>query len=84
MYNPPFEIGMHYMDVRHLLNADHLSTMLERHRDVLHIAGSHVHRESETWVNEIGASIALNAAHYVTLNLELKGGGTYLIEPPTI
>lgn len=84
MHHPPFKTGIHHMDVQNLLNADDLFDVLLKHSQVLHVACGHVHRASETCVKGIAVSIAPNAAHSSTLDLDPEGPSSFTMDPPAI
>ena len=81
MHHPPFKTGINHMDVQNLTNAEDLFTVVKRHPQVKHMACGHVHRAIETTVNGIGVSIAPNAAHAVTLDLDPKAPSTWTLDP---
>ena len=84
MHHPPFETGIRHMDVQNLLNADDLFAILSEHSQVLHVACGHVHRASETCIDGIAVSIAPNAAHSSTLDLDPNGPSSFTMDPPAI
>lgn len=84
VHHPPFETGIRHMDVQNLRDGDALIGLLARHPAVRHVACGHVHRAIETMRAGIPLSIAPNAAHAVTLDLDPDGPSTFTLEPPAI
>ena len=83
-HHPPFEVGIGHMDVQNLKNASELFDALKHHPQVRHIACGHIHRATETCINGVGISIAPNAAHSTTLDLDPDGPSTFTLEPPAL
>lgn len=83
-HHPPFETGIRHMDVQNLLNGDSLMDLLARHPQVKHVACGHVHRPSEVTLRGIGVSIAPNAAHSVSLDLDPEGPSSFTMDPPSL
>lgn len=81
-HHPPFETGIRHMDVQNLRNGDALMDLLARHPQVKHVACGHVHRPSEVTLRGIGVSIAPNAAHSVSLDLDPDGPPSFTMDPP--
>lgn len=84
LHHPPFETGIRHMDVQNLTNAGELFAVLARHPQVRHVACGHVHRASETCINGVAVSIAPNAAHSSTLDLDPGGPSSFTMDPPAI
>lgn len=84
VHHPPFETGIRHMDVQGLRDADAFLAVLARHKGVRHVACGHVHRAIETMRHGIPLSIAPNAAHAVTLDLDPEGSLSFTMEPPAI
>ncbi|PLX35502.1 MAG: serine/threonine protein phosphatase [Hyphomicrobiales bacterium] len=83
-HHPPFETGIHHMDVQNLLNGDVLMDLLARHPQVRHVACGHVHRPCEVTLRGIGVSIAPNGAHSVSLDLDPEGPSSFTMDPPSL
>ena len=83
-HHPPFRTGIGHMDVQNLQNSDELFGVLKNHSQVHHIACGHVHRASQTCINGIAISIAPNAAHSTTLDLDPNGPSTFTLDPPAV
>jgi 3',5'-cyclic AMP phosphodiesterase CpdA len=83
-HHPPFYTGINHMDVQNLLNGRELIQLLTRHRQVRHVACGHVHRASETCIDGVGISIAPNAAHSTTLDLDPSGPSAFSMDPPAV
>jgi len=84
LHHPPFETGIRHMDVQNLQNAEDLFAVLAEHSQVRHVACGHVHRASETCINGISISIAPNAAHSSTLDLDPEGPSSFTMDPPAV
>jgi Icc protein len=84
LHHPPFETGIRHMDVQNLLNGEDLFAVLAEHPQVKHVACGHVHRASETCINGIAVSIAPNAAHSTTLDLDPNGPSSFTMDPPAV
>ena len=83
-HHPPFEVGIDHMDIQNLQNADELLGVLNRNPQVRHVACGHIHRAIETNINGIAISIAPNAAHSTTLDINPAGPSTFTLEPPAM
>lgn len=83
-HHPPFKTGIGHMDVQNLRNSAELFKILEGHPQVRHIACGHVHRPSQTCIGGIAVSIAPNAAHSTTLDLDPNGPSTFTFDPPAV
>jgi len=83
-HHPPFCTGINHMDVQNLINGKELIQLLTSHRQVRHVACGHVHRASEACIDGVGISIAPNAAHSTTLDLDPSGPSSFSMDPPAI
>lgn len=84
IHHPPFDTGIHHMDVQNLQNADALFALLQDFPQVRHIACGHVHRACDAIRQNIALSIAPTAAHAVSLDLDPTAPPSFTMDPPAV
>ena len=81
LHHPPFETGIHGMDIRNLKQAEPLRDALAAHPDSTRLVCGHVHRNIVTDWGGILCQIAPGTSHAVTLEQRADATHTLTIEP---
>ncbi len=84
LHHPPFDTGIHHMDVQRLMNADEFLAVAAAHRNLLLIGCGHVHRTIASAHNGIPLLIAPSPSHAVELNLLPDGPPGFRMEPGAV
>ncbi len=82
LHHPPFQTGIHHMDVQNLRNAGDLAAILRKHERVRLVAAGHVHRATVTTFAAVSATICPAPNHAVALDLDAHLPPSFKIEPP--